>query len=230
LAKAEPDCLRAAIVETRLRDPDGIEQFFKIVSEEMQGDPALKADRKPKYPLVIGKKVTHPGVYIGDLEADDNAIRMNLIPDFVRDDFGRIVKRLVGKAQDIIDRFNKLNGLTIRHYTSLEGILCAIDRQNFKDGTLFLADSEALLDIGAQLSSNPELASFRAICAETFSHEDSLCVTNTFCMEGCYRDRRVSECYVRFDKDSAREIWKWDDEAVPGHILVIRGTLAAPAP
>jgi hypothetical protein len=224
LAKAEPDFLRAAIVDARLCDQDGIEQLFKIVSEEMQGDPALKADRKLKYPLVIGKKVTHPGVYIGDLKAGDNTIRMNLIPDFVRDDFGEVVRCPVRNAVDIVDGFNQLNGLALGCDYGIREVCQDVERQKFKNGALFLAHSRALLDIGEQLSSNPELATFGAICRTGF-----LCVTSTYSEWDC-RGRNWRDCYVSFGKDATKEIWHEHQAGVLGNVLLIRGTLAAPAP
>ncbi len=115
-----------------------------------------------RFPLVIGQPVTDQGIPFSQLTAGGKTINLNLIPDFLRDASGKVV-RLNGN--EAVAAITALNGGGIHGNGFDAANNRAVAKGEFKDGTIILARGSDLLQIACERETNPALKQMNEIIA-----------------------------------------------------------------
>ena len=128
-----------------------------------------------RFPLVISQPVTDQGIPFGQLTAGNNTINLNLIPDFLRDVFGKI---LMMHTHDAVEALTAFNGGTKNGNGFAEAIIESVIKGEFKDGTLILVRKPDLLKLSTEYNTNPAFKEISEIVS-TSSLIDNWCVSST---------------------------------------------------
>ncbi len=138
------------------------------------------------FPAIFGRSITDPGIPFGKIEAENgNTVKLNLIPDYVRDASGEPLQLNCRKAIDCAAALSKgvRNGLESEIAQSvLEG--------EFKSGSYILARNADLERIMATRKTNPLLDRFNKTIG-TGSFNNSWCVSSTEAVPGSCDVRHV---------------------------------------
>jgi hypothetical protein len=149
----------------------------KAVGLEINCDiSAAVPENGQRYQLVIiGQKVEHVGIPFGEWKSGRKTIGLNLIPDFLRDNSGEIVRM---NGNEAVDAMAALNG-GVKYGNGYEkAIAQAIAKSEFRDGSLILARQSDLVKIAKERETNPSLKQMNEMIASG-SYGDSWCVSST---------------------------------------------------
>ncbi len=201
-AAGNPTLVQAKFAEALQRDPTGINALLKAASIEAMGDVVAAAAAQPKPLVIIGQPVKGAGIPIGQLNAGNNTVNLEIVGFLAARD-GKMLELTGDQA---IDAITALNG-GVKYGNGYEkAVARAVAKGEFKDGTLILARQADLLKIARERETNPALKQINGIVASG-SNVDSWCVSST---EGSDFSSHVSHVSLKagfgdwYSKDSLR--------------------------